>query len=290
MHRPLMSLLISLLILAGCVTTEQDLQTQRELMELKRRLAEAERSLKVLQDDQTGGVRARVETLAQNQADAQAGLDSLRVDMQSIQGRFDDQARGADELRQEITLLRDELGLQIADLEQRLNLLSGREAVPQQSSVPEPVSSPPTPVAAPSSATLSTAPSPTPKQETAVALYERALVMIREVKDFSGGRELMETFLKRYPQDPLAVNAAYWVGETYYAEKNYEQAILKFEDVIQNFSDHPKVASALLKQGLAFDALGDRTNAKLLLQRVVKNFPLAEEARLAEEKLKEWGS
>ena len=28
----------------------------------------------------------------------------------------------------------------------------------------------------------------------------------------------MQTFLKRYPNDPLAVNAAYWVGETYYAQ------------------------------------------------------------------------
>ena len=75
-------LLMAGLMLAGCMVTEQDLQTQRDLLETKRRLAEAERILKELQEDQSGGIRARVETLSRNQADLQAGLDNLRVDIQ----------------------------------------------------------------------------------------------------------------------------------------------------------------------------------------------------------------
>ena len=95
----------------------------------------------------------------------------------------------------------------------------------------------------------------------------------------------METFLKRYPQDALAVNAAYWVGETYYAEKNYEKAILEFEDIIQKYDDHPKVASAMLKQALAFESTGDKATERLLLQRVIKQFPLSGEAVIAKKRL-----
>ena len=122
--------------------------------------------------------------------------------------------------------------------------------------------------------------------ESAPALYERALKTIREERDFAVGRDLMETFLKRYPNDGLAVNAAYWIGETYYAEKAYEQSILKFEEVIETYGEHPKVASAMLKQALAFEASGDKATGDLLLQKVIERFPLSGEAEKAKQALR----
>lgn len=280
----LFSLLIASLLLAGCVT-QQDLQTQREMLELKRRMGEAERALKELQDDSAGGVRAHVDTLARNQADFQAELDTVRVDLQSMQGRTGDQARVNQELRQDLTLLRDELSLQVADLGQRVGQLEGGSlpASPQPAQV-----TPVTPAPAPgvASAPPVVKAQPTPAGESASELYDRALQKIREEQQFAAGRELMESFLKRYPSDPLAVNAAYWIGETYYAEKNFEKAILQFEDIIQKQGDHPKVASAMLKQALAFEASGDMATGKLLLNRVIERFPLSAEAARAKEKLK----
>ena len=271
-----LAILVAGLLLSSCVVTQQDLQVQRDLLEMKRRLAEAERAVKELQDDTSGGVRAHVETLAGNQADFQAELDGLRVDLQSMQGRTGDQERINDELRQDLTLLRDELSLQVADHEQRLAKLDAGMAA--ASAAPPAVSPSPTPAVAPPVAT-------TPAGESAPELYDRALKKIREEQDFKAGRELMEAFLKRYPEHDLAVNAAYWIGETYYAEKNYEQAILQFEEIIQKYGDHPKVASAMLKQALAFESTGDQATAKLLLQRVIERYPLSDEAGKAKQKL-----
>ena len=271
-----LAILVAGLLLSSCVVTQQDLQMQRDLLEMKRRLAEAERAVKELQDDTSGGVRAHVETLAGNQADFQAELDGLRVDLQSMQGRTGDQERINDELRQDLTLLRDELSLQVADHEQRLAKLDAGMAA--ASAAPPAVSPSPTPAVAPPVAT-------TPAGESAPELYDRALKKIREEQDFNAGRELMEAFLKRYPEHDLAVNAAYWIGETYYAEKNYEQAILQFEEIIQKYGDHPKVASAMLKQALAFESTGDQATAKLLLQRVIERYPLSDEAGKAKQKL-----
>ncbi len=280
-----LSILLASLLLSSCVVTQQDLQTQRDLLEMKRRLGDAERALKELQDDTSGGVRAHVETLARNQADFQAELDGMRVDQQSMQGRTGDQERINDELRQDLSLLRDELSLQLADHEQRLTLLdSGGSAVtqppttvPKTPAVVQPATSTPVVVAPKEVAT--------PVGEGAPELYARALKEIREDRKFASGRKLMETFLNRYPQDALAVNAAYWVGESYYAEKNYEKAILEFEDIIQKYDDHPKVASAMLKQALAFESTGDKATARLLLQRVIEEFPLSGEAVIAKQKL-----
>jgi tol-pal system protein YbgF len=276
-----LSLLLASLLLAGCVVTEQDLQTQRDLLEMKRRLGDAERALKELQDDTSGGVRAHVETLARNQADFQAELDGMRVDQQSMQGRSGDQERINDDLLQDLSLLRDELSLQLADHAQRLALLESGGTVVEQPST----AASQTPAVRPTPVVVTTKVVPTPAGEGAQELYARALKVIREDQDFASGRELMETFLNRYPQDALAVNAAYWVGETYYAEKNYEKAILQFEDIIQKYNDHPKVASAMLKQALAFESTGDHATARTLLQRVIEEFPLSGEAVIAKKKL-----
>jgi len=279
-----LGILFAGLLLSSCVVTQQDLQMQRDLLEMKRRLGEAERAVKELQDDTSGGVRAHVETLAGNQADFQAELDGVRVDLQSMQGRTGDQERINDDLRQDLSLLRDELNLQVADHEKRLVQLEADSQVamsaPSVAETSPGVTPPSTKPMAPAAATV-----PTPVGESAPELYDRALKMIREKQDFVAGRELMETFLKRYPDHDLAVNAAYWVGETYYAEKNYEQAILQFEEIIQKYGDHPKVASAMLKQALAFESTADQATAKLLLQRVIERFPLSEEAAKAKQNL-----
>lgn len=280
-HVRFLIFLLTGLLLSGCMVTQQDLQMQRDLLEMKRRLGDAERTVKELKDDTSGGVRAHVETLARNQADFQAELDGVRVDLQSIQGRTGDQERIIDNLRQDLTMLRDELSLQIADHEQRLaKLESGVKMETSTTATSSPVPfSPASNVSSPAG----TAVASTPAGQSALALYEQALKKIREEQDFTAGRELMETFLNRYPGDELAVNAAYWVGETYYAQKAYEKAILRFEDVIQKYGEHPKVASAMLKQALAFEASGDKATGRLLLQSVIERFPLSDEANKAKQ-------
>lgn len=273
-----LGLLFASLLLSGCVT-QQDLQTQRDLLGMKRRLGDAERALKELQNDTSGGVRAHVETLARNQADFQAELDGVRVDLQSLQGRSGDQERINDDLRQDLVLMRDELRLQLADHAQRLAQLEtdGVELQPVATVKSVPVAVAPV--------VVDQAASSTPAGESAPQLYERALKKIREDQDYAAGRDLMQTFLKRYPEDDLAVNAAYWVGETYYAEKAYEKAILQFEEIIQKYGEQPKVASAMLKQALAFESSGDKATGRLLLQRVVERFPLSDEAKKAKQQL-----
>jgi len=246
------------LLLGGCLVTERDLQVQRDMLELTRRLDGVERNLRLVQEDTAGGVKARFDSLTRSQAELQAGLDGLRVDGQGTQGRFDDLGRANATLRQELTLLKQELGLQVVDLGQRVAKLEQAQGAPPAASADE--------------------------------LYEQALQSIRDRQEFAAGREGMTTFLKNYPGDPRAVNAAYWIGETYYAEKAYDKAVLQFEEVVQRYGDDPKVASALYKQALAFEALKDRKSARLVMKKVIERFPLSDEAKKAKEKLKEWGA
>ena len=232
---------------------------ESDLQEMKRRLAELERSMAVVKDDPQG--RERLDLLTRQQADLQAGLDTLRVDFQSVNGRIEDMSRDRAQIKDDLSLVRDDLALKVTALEDRLARLEEQGR---------------------------TQPAPAAAAETPEALYERGLELIQKKGDFAGGRQWLQEFLQRYPKHDLAVNAMYWIGEAWYGEKKYENAILQFQDVIQKYGEHPKVAAALLKQGMAFHALGDLKNASVILQKLTDSFPLSEEAKKAREKLAEW--
>jgi len=94
-------------------------------------------------------------------------------------------------------------------------------------------------------------------------------------------------FLKQSPKSSQAGNAQYLIGEALYAQKQYDPAIVAFDDVVQKYPKDPKVAAAMLKEGYAFAELKDVRNARYFLQQVVKKFPDTPEAKKAEEKLKQ---
>lgn len=103
--------------------------------------------------------------------------------------------------------------------------------------------------------------------------------------DYEGARRKFEAFLKQYPNTELSDNAQFWIGETYYGKKDYEKAILEYEKAIAKYPEGDKVAAALLKQALAFLELGDKTNGRNLLKRVMERYPRSEQADMAKKRL-----
>jgi tol-pal system protein YbgF len=252
-----------LALLAGCIPSQQELAMSRDLEEMKRRLAATERAQAAQQTNRVGETRQRLDALTEQQAKTQADLDNLRLELQSIQGRFADLDQQRNELQEELALVRDDLGLRISALEGQ----------------PATAGTPP--------ATATQAP-PAPNQPE--ALYLQAVDMIRKQKNYAEGRKQLEAFLKENPSHSLAPNAAYWIGESYAGEKDYEKAILQFEEVIRQYGDHPKAAAAYLKQALTFDQLGDRQSARAIMDKLIKSFPLSEQADIARQRLKAWGN
>ncbi len=250
-------------MLTGCLTTQDQLRMERDMNEMKRRLAEVERTTVSLRhSDQAGEMQGRVDAMGRSQADLQASMDALRVDLQSMSGRMEDSRREGSEVRAELALVRDDLALKIGALENRIAALERRPggegggAASQAGAPPQ-------------------------------SAYERGVELIR-ANQFVQGREALESYLRANPTGAQAVNAMYWIGEAYYGEKRYENAILQFQDVIQKHSDHPKAAAALLKQGITFNTLGDQRNGRAILNRLIETFPMSDEAKTARERLAEW--
>jgi len=120
------------------------------------------------------------------------------------------------------------------------------------------------------------------------ALYNEGMTQVRAERS-DVGRSVLEQFLAAEPNSALVPNALYWIGESYFQQKNFPQAILSFKDVTRRFPKHHKAAAALLKIGMAYDMLGEKDNATLYLRALLQDHPKSEPAPAARKKLMELG-
>lgn len=106
-----------------------------------------------------------------------------------------------------------------------------------------------------------------------------------ESKDYAGAMEAFKGLLADYPAHKYAGNAQYWIAEIHYARSEWERAILEFDKVIKNYPRSEKMAASILKQGFAFENLGSKKEARVLLESVIERFPKSPEADLAKKRL-----
>lgn len=103
--------------------------------------------------------------------------------------------------------------------------------------------------------------------------------------DFDTARMKFTSFLAKNPKSTNSDNSQFWIGESYFNQKWFEKAILEYQKVIEEYPNGNKVPAALLKQGLAFQELGDKSNAKLILKELVRKYPNSNEANIARKKI-----
>jgi tol-pal system protein YbgF len=94
-------------------------------------------------------------------------------------------------------------------------------------------------------------------------------------------------YLDNFSQSPFADNALYWIGECYFSQKEYEEAIARYNQLILNFPLGDKVPAAYLHKGISLMELDRNEEALSVFKLMVSKYPLEEETKIAQEKIKE---
>jgi len=118
--------------------------------------------------------------------------------------------------------------------------------------------------------------------------YQKALDLVQK-SDFLTAVASFRRFLKSHSRSELADNAQFWVGECYFAMRDYEKAIKEFQLLVERYPGSDKTKTALLKQGLSFAELQMKDEAAIFLNKVIKDYPGTDEAARAREKLDKQG-
>jgi tol-pal system protein YbgF len=114
--------------------------------------------------------------------------------------------------------------------------------------------------------------------------YRAAVELVKAAK-YEDALAALRAFVARYPRHDYADNAQYWIGEVFYAQKDYAHALSEFRKVIEVYPRGNKVPDALLKVGYCHQALGQGEKARAVLEQVVTLYPKSEPAMLAAKRL-----
>ncbi len=311
--------LLGAVAMTGCVVTQGEIQALRaDIAALERDRTQQRRELAGRLERIDSRMSQPESEIRRELAQTIAGQEDMRVELQALRGQIEElqfRLQGGSGASGEIgEILADkvaEIETRLLALEQRIDPQLSAGLPPAPSERPEvpsglpvgsapsgdtpsvPVREVPVRVAKPPERTLpTTRPSPSrPEPRTdrsegiASRLYERAKQEY-DAKNYEVAAVLLKQFLRDHPQSPLAGNAQYWLGETFYAQRQFEAAIVAFDEVIQKYGDNTKVPASILKQGYAFAALDDSRNAQFFLEQVQRRFPDSEEAKRAQAKLK----
>ncbi len=115
-------------------------------------------------------------------------------------------------------------------------------------------------------------------------LYQQARNLLME-KKFPEAIEIFQSFIDTYPDNELADNTMYWMGECYYSMGHFNKAIVIFQDLVSRYPKGIKVPDALLKTGYSYISLKDFNRANHFLKLVITRYPFSDAADKAQKKL-----
>ena len=115
---------------------------------------------------------------------------------------------------------------------------------------------------------------PAPAGATPEQLYDEAVKKLQD-GDYAGAERGFKTFIQRSPQNKLAGNAQYWLGETYYARRDYNSALTAFAEGYKVYKTSPKGPDNLLKLGITMSVLGRKPDACAVFARFNQDYPRA---------------
>lgn len=103
-------------------------------------------------------------------------------------------------------------------------------------------------------------------------LYETAYGYLLQ-QDYGAAETSFGEFLQRYPQDELAGNAQYWLGESHYVRGQYKTAAEAFLKGYKTYRNGSKASDSLLKLAMSLEKLGQRDAACSSLAELTARFP-----------------
>ena len=263
----------------GCAVADTGafVRLQEEMQALKKEVAAGPRSTAGPASASAAAGRDELASFQRNLADLSSDSDRMKADLLAIGARTDEtklerqkeasrlngvtteQGQAIQEMRGKIAKL-EEIEKRVAALEEKVGKGAAPAGAAPQVSVED--------------------------LKTPEDVYEYGLGLIKG-GDTKKAREVLNTFAAKYPDHRLMQNVFYWKGETFYADKDYESAILSFQDVVDKYPGGDKAPDAMFKQGLSFQALNDRKNARILYELLLSKYPKAPAAEKARQKIAE---
>ncbi|MGO4407285.1 tol-pal system protein YbgF [Bosea sp. RAF48] len=113
--------------------------------------------------------------------------------------------------------------------------------------------------------------------QSAKEAYDLAFTSLQR-REYEQAEMGFRQFLQSYPRDRLAVDATYWLGESYLQRQRYREAAEQFLKISRESPKATKAPDSLLKLGMALNGLGAKDQACATYAKVGVDYPSASNA------------
>ena len=112
-----------------------------------------------------------------------------------------------------------------------------------------------------------------PEDESAPEVWYNMITCLFEVGQYEAMRAQAQDMMKKFPKSPLAPDCIFWIGESYYLEKNYDKAIVNFRDYLQKDPGGDMAYKAWLSLARALEEDEQLQEAIKLYQQLLARYP-----------------
>jgi tol-pal system protein YbgF len=260
---------------------------QQQVMNLQNTVATQTAVIKTLVQQASENINSMKATIARMQDLQQKNLATSSNQIDSLSSQVQQLSASLDEAKGQISKLSGQLA-QTQKILQTINVPPQATNPPAQPATQGDAASPgnsaspgtTAPAAADASAQDSK-PAPPPDPDV---LYRSAYT------DYTQGQyplaiQGFQEYLQDYGDTDLASNAQFYIGDSYYLQKNFKDAVKEYDKCIEAYPDGNKAAAAYLKKGYALLAMGQKQNGERELTELIHKYPDSHEADLAQQRL-----
>lgn len=269
--------LAGVLALFACLLAGSAAAQTADVYDLSRQVSELRRDLSALQQ-QMYSAQPSTSGRSSGPIDLNpAYRERVEVRLNDMEGQLRDLTGRVEEVSFSVRRLEDRLEKLVADVDFRLAALEG--------STPPSVGSSAADIPPPRSGDggASTRPDSEGSREptasanllpagSAAEQYQEAQRLLTQGR-YEDAEVAFRSFLDQHPENQLSDNARYWLGESYYVRKRYEEAASAFLDNYKRASSGSKAPDNLLKLGLSLAALNKEKEACVAINKLLREYP-----------------
>jgi len=259
----------------------QDVQLlKQQVLKLEKKIDATAEDLKQLKD-QLGNLATLVRLLQSQQGKSQESLNNIPAQYQSLLEKFGQIDAQMLKIIEELTALKNQPSLpapketEPQKKDDKIAAAKRTKETPKDVKKEEPAKEKKATPSLPAKTNLSAR----ELYDTAYSDYEKG--------NYELASDGFTTYREQFPSSPLADDALYWIGECYFSQKKYDKAVDEFNDLVIGYPLSNKIATAYLKKALCLVEMKKKDEAIGVLKLLITKYPLEEEAKSAQEKLKE---
>jgi tol-pal system protein YbgF len=220
-----------------------------------------------------------------NSEHAAISADSIRVDQRRILLELAALRRQLEEEREARLRNQAQTGVTLSELDESIRILISRSEDNAQRSTSRPMTyRPPTPLPTPTDTAAAAGDSARVDTmgsgEAAEEMYNAAYLDLTR-GNYNLAKQGFQNYLVRYPSGVRVAEVHYYLGECYYSEDRYLEAVGAFQDVVRKFPESRLVPAAYLKSGYCYRQLEEQSLAEKALRTLIDKHPDTEEAKQA---------